>query len=579
MGFLQKTGSAAGFDRVHPGSAAASAKAGKRPRRWCTGRLSTSLLGGLAVATFASGVAGLQDFDQTSCDEFLIPPREVRGRSVGPTSCLMQETDLTFEGRTFRRLDMGLDGTVDGFLTPTIRTLTNAPDLVFAQAAAPGPVVSGVAAYERDKGASMTVIYPLQRRDWNDNMWVTAHGEGQSFREGQLLAWNRNLDRRDPIRDLNKYDRLILSKGYVLVKTRRTTSGSAPGEILTTLEDGSTVNDAALTDSAQYVVDFTRTAERAIASRLGAPPRRTYFYGHSAGASLGRGMNYTPRLNLAPDGAPVFDGILADDAAGGGWLPRLVKDSTDVLLAAESDRASFVPQVDLTHQMYNAVWPLSKADYVSISPLANARRNAAILLDKRLGSKTRTYEVRSVSHDAGQELHDDPLTRALDLSTLIDRLIDHLDAWVERGIAPPATRSDWTALGDSDGDGNLENAAIALPEVACPLGVYFPYPASSSAGSSFAAFTAGELEPLDEDGVFVDMNRNGIRDRRDTPAQAWRRLGLLRQGAEFTREKYVACVEAAAGRLQDAGFFSNSTARNYVERARAADLPRDSQRP
>ena len=50
------------------------------------------------------------------------------------------ETDLTFEGRTFRRLDIGLDGKVEGYLTKTgdyKEYLTNAPDLVFAQTADP----------------------------------------------------------------------------------------------------------------------------------------------------------------------------------------------------------------------------------------------------------------------------------------------------------------------------------------------------------------------------------------------------------------------------------------------------------
>ena len=42
-------------------------------------------------------------------------------------------------------------------------------------------------------------------------------------------------------------------------------------------------------------------------------PGRTYFYGHSAGARIGRGINYTPGLNQGRDGKPMFDGILAEN--------------------------------------------------------------------------------------------------------------------------------------------------------------------------------------------------------------------------------------------------------------------------
>ena len=77
-----------------------------------------------------------QDFDQASCDEFLHPKRVVQGQEVGPESCLMQETDVEFEGRTWRRLDIGLSDTVEGYLPKTgsyINYFTSAPDLVFPQ--------------------------------------------------------------------------------------------------------------------------------------------------------------------------------------------------------------------------------------------------------------------------------------------------------------------------------------------------------------------------------------------------------------------------------------------------------------
>jgi hypothetical protein len=108
--------------------------------------------------------------------------------------------------------------------------------------------------------------------------------------------------------------------------------------------------------------------------------------------------------------------------------------------------------------------------------------------------------------------------------------------------------------------------------VACPLGVYFPYPNDGEGNTSFAAFTGTGLEPRDQKNAFIDMNRNGIWDRRESVPEAWRRLGLLKPGQAFTREVYVACVTAAANRLQQEGFFSAATARRYGELARQADI-------
>lgn len=521
--------------------------------------------------------ARAQTTASASCDEFLLPPREVAGKKVGPASCLRQETPLTLDGRQFVRLDIGLDGTVDGYLTKTgdyKEYLTNAPDLVFPQSSDPGPRFLAVAKYERDKGAAMSVIYPRDRSAWNGKMWVTVHGRGASFKEGQLKAWNRNVDPADPSKDLNKYDKQMLAKGYVVVKTRRT-SAEGLGEIIATLEDGSTVNYAAFNDSANYIKDFTEVAERAVQSRLGLAPRRTYFYGHSAGARIGRGINYTPALNKARDGQTLFDGILADDGAAGGWLPVFFKDGKDMLFATETDKAAFVPQIDITHQMYNNIWPSKRPDFMSNSYLENKRNNARILRDKGLApARQRMYEVRSISHSGGESLPDGRRgeIQILDMSKLMENFIDMLDRWVEKGVAPPPTRSDWAELGDTNRDGTIENPGISFPEVACPLGVYFPYPNSTAGSTSFAAFTGRGLEPLDANNVFVDMNRNGVWDYRETPTQAWQRLGLLKAGEELSRATYVSCVQNAAEQLRKEGFFTQQTAAWYVDEAKKVEI-------
>jgi len=165
----------------------------------------------------------------------------------------------------------------------------------------------------------------------------------------------------------------------------------------------------------------------------------------------------------------------------------------------------------------------------------------------------------------------------LDLSRIMDALIDVLDNWVEKDIAPPPSKSDWLELGDMDGDGVIENEAIALPEVACPLGLYYPYPPSrgeSGVGwTGFATFDGQSLEPLDGRGVFVDMNLNRYLDHRESVDQAWHRLGLLKPGEKFSRSEYQACVEAAVGKLKQERLITERVAALYVQQASEVDFP------
>jgi hypothetical protein len=211
---------------------------------------------------------------------------------------------------------------------------------------------------------------------------------------------------------------------------------------------------------------------------------------------------------------------------------------------------------------------------VSSSFLENKRLNARILRDKGLAGKHRMYEVRGISHSGGETLPDGRRgpVQILDLSRMMDRFVDMLDEWAEKGTAPPPTRSDWAELGDADRDGAIEHPALAYPEVACPLGVYYPHPATGAGQTAFAPFTGKGLEPLDGKQVFVDMNRNGVWDYRETPTEAWRRLGLLAKGQTLTPEAYAACVQKAADDLRRDGFFSAATAKQYVDTAAKAEI-------
>jgi hypothetical protein len=224
--------------------------------------------------------------------------------------------------------------------------------------------------------------------------------------------------------------------------------------------------------------------------------------------------------------------------------------------------------------MYNNIWPPQHPAWMSSSYLENKRNNARILQEKGIANY-RMYEVRGTSHSGGESLPDSMQRgdyQNIDLSKAMDRFIDMLDAWVDKGTAPPPTHSDDPSIGGTGTAGASARPALAFPEIACPLGVYYNYPETTSGATAFAAFTGKGIEPLNAKNVWIDMNRNGVWDYRETPTQAWRRLGLLQQTDSLTQDKYVACVQSAADVLRKEGFFSDRTAQDYATRARTAEL-------
>jgi hypothetical protein len=529
---------------------------------------------GITVAAVAAATH-VQIVAQSSCDNLLSPQRDVKGKKVGPTSCLMQEADIHYGGAAYKRVDIGLDGTVDGYAAKVgdyKDYLTNGPDLVFPQTWGPRQIFFAVAKYERAKGASLTVVYPVDQAAWNGRVFVTVHGRGRSFKQGNLKPWDQNFNPSAPLGDLDRYERLMVTKGYVVVKTNRTSSEGL-GEISATLEDGTTVDSLAFNDTARYIMDFAEVAKTLLAKRLGNPTHM-YMYGHSAGARIGHSLNYTPGLNKTRDGKPFFDGLLCDDPAAGTWYPVVMKDGKDILLTSAADKAAFVPQIDVAHQMYNNIWPPQHPSWMSSSYLENKRNNARILKEKGIANY-RMYEVRGTSHSGGESLPDSMQRgeyQNIDVSKAMDRFIDLLDAWVDKGTAPPPTHSDDPTLGGTNADGAIAHPALALPEIACPLGVYYGYPGSTAGTTAFAAYTGTGIEPLDANDVFVDMNRNGVWDYRESPTQAWTRLGLLNRGETLTRERYVSCVEKAASHLRDERFVSAKTVAAYTDKAKTTDL-------
>src|SRR5262249_36564081 len=99
-----------------------------------------------------------------------------------------------------------------------------------------------------------------------------------------------------------------------------------------------------------------------------------------------------------------------------------------------------------------------------------------------------------------------------------------------------------------------------------------PYPADGAYETAFAPFDGNGLEPRDDAGAFIDMNRNGVWDRRETVDQAWRRLGLLAANETFSRALYVDRIKRAAETLRAQRFFDEAAVSLTIARAEQADL-------
>jgi hypothetical protein len=515
--------------------------------------------------------ADAKDSALASCNEFLPPKKQVGDKSVGPDECKIVSEEVVFnlKGQRFLRLELRIDGTVEGWAVKQgARTeyFNDAPDFVFAQSGNSGPRFKGIGRYSGASGHGMSLFVPLNGADWNGKLWVTAHGAGAYGPAQTLIPRDSNAD-FNALTNHNRYVGLMIDRGYAVAHTLRSTQIGG-GDVVVTLEDGTT-RKANISSHAGFIAAMTAIAENVAQQKLGRKSVRAYFYGFSAGGFLGRMVHYAPGLNKRDDGRPLFDAFLIDDAGGGVWLPVLKADGKDTLFVGD-DKQRFRPQIDLSHQLYAG----ETNDF-----LPKKRENAAILKAKGLSDKHRMYEIRGVSHfDAGQTQLADLVPQTLDLGGLIASFLDMLDRWVETGEAPPPTRSDLLALGDANGDGVNENPAIALPEVACPLGMHYVFPAQHGTSrrayqeTAFAAYDGVNLEPLDGRGKFVDMNGNGTRDQRENVAQAWTRLGLLKSGERLTQGKYIACVASAAASLVEQGFLPPRILPYYVNRAAASGV-------
>lgn len=495
----------------------------------------------------------------SSCDQFLPAPKQVGTRQIGPEACAIVSEEVVFNGKgqPYERRELRITGTVTGWAAkqgPRFNYFNDAPDLVYAQSGNTNERFQGIGRYSASTGHGISLFLPADPAHWNGKLFVTAHGAGAYAAVGALLPRHPDDD-PGTLAGVNRYVALMLDKGYAVAHTLRS-SQLTGGDVTVTLEDGTPLTKYNVSSHAGFIRDFARIATKIVQQKLGRKPAKTYFYGFSAGGFLGRLVQYHPGFNVDPAGGRPFDGFLLDDAGGGLWLPVRMENGRDTLFLDDADRGRFVPQIDVTHQLYMG----ETGDY-----LDKKRENTRLLRRKGLGAKHRMYEIRGVSHfDAGSVSRPDLAPQTLDLSGVVDALIDALDRWVDKGHEPPPTKSDLPELG---------GPALALPEVACPLGRYYAHPAvlgdtrRGGQETGFAAFDGVNQEPIDGRGELVDLNGNGTRDRRETVAQAWARLGLLESGQPLSQGRYVACVANAAAKLVADGFLPPRLLAHYVRRA------------
>jgi hypothetical protein len=546
-----------------------------------------------------------------SCDEYLVPRVEIKGKLIGQESCKMIETPVSLENKEYRRLDIGVSGTIDGYIPKQGRYdvyFGSNPEFTYPQGGNPDPLLYGVGKYEMDKGSAVVLLYPPEGQ-WNGKMFITAHGRGRSFKSGSLRAWDKNLKPENPLSDINKFEKVMLNMGFAVAKTYRS-SPEDGGDTIVTLEDGTVFEDRNVTEQPRLIIALAQVGANILKKRYGKLPSRTYWYGHSAGARAGRMVNYQPGLNVGPDGKHLIDGILADDSGSGLWVPIVMKNGKNVLFSDEEPlpwfvtenknpkidykkitgakhKDWFVPQLDIHHLLYVNETSDDPPEWASTNFLENKRINARVLRQVGLGNKSRVYEVSGISHSGGETEPPAKLgiSPTIELSNLMEGFIQILDAWADKGIAPPPDHADYAELGDVDQDNIIENGPLQLPDIACPLGVHHIWstPRGSQSSTGFTAFSGKGLEPIDRRGRvgkdifsfynYVDMNNNTYRDHIETMTEAWKRLGLIKPSETFSRAAFQSCVQASADKLLKDRFLTPKVAKWYVDQAALVEFP------
>lgn len=408
--------------------------------------------------------------------------------------------------------------------------------------------------FEARDGSGIRFFFPERRADWNGKLFLVQHGSGIYTRAGDEMVTREPGAPFPHGSGKNLYIENMIDKGFAVAYLRKDSARAPRGASKVTLRDGKIIST---TFGAHVALPLAQAefAQNFIKERLGTAPQRTYWYGHSGGGITGRLINQAAGSNLGQDGTPVIDGFLLDDTGGGLYVPVKFQRGKDVLFEQASERATFVPQIEFVHQLYNPS-----------SYLEAKRLNAILLRQKGLADRHRLYEISGTSHFdsgmiAGYAAGMDPRATPLDLidrSPLVHALIDLLDRWVEKGTTPPPSKASVPSF----------DPPVALPEVACPLGVYH---APGGGGTTrFLAFDGKNLEPVLEtpEAAFLDINGNGRRDTRETVTAAWIRLGLIQKGETVDEARYAQCVAKSTRALMGEGLLPAGADRWFASRIR-----------
>jgi hypothetical protein len=506
-----------------------------------------------------------------SCPDLIVAHSEVAGFSVGETNCAITAnssfTDLA--GNPWRRVDVALSGTAGGYADPvtvgnTRKDLTDVPDVLFPQFGITSwvPGTGTYAGGADGQGAGISVLYPADPARWTGKVVVLAHGQANNTPLGALVP--QPVGGQLPQRTFdNLYADEWVDAGYAVIYTRRPASGGVP----TTLANGATL-DESVNDNVTMLRDFLLSGERLLAERLGRAPSLVLWYAHSAGVIAGRLFNYSG-LNDKPGGGHYVAGFLSDDPGGGLPLPlsmpmgQVLGDRNGKVtypanaMVDSAVRAQLVPELTFGHALYvdKHTW-LPDVTYLTLKQLGEQLYRQEGLL-----RKTDLFVVAGVSHIAnstGSPAH------TLDMGSLIQAAIPVLQDWVVRGVQPPP------AVTGAPGDTSTADQ-VRLPELACPTGLRYPWPApsGSSQQTGYVPFDGTTDEVVNSQGALVDVNGDGVRDALPSLARQWQRLGLVRGNEQVTRSVFVSCVRRAVTSLVRDRLLTPAAAATYVQRAGA----------
>lgn len=506
----------------------------------------------------------------------------VVGHRVGITDCLITAVSATSDvhGHRWSEAAVALSGTAAGFV-PTSGApradMTDRADQIYPQFGIDG-WKAGITTYSGASpgaGNGLTVLWPDNRADWNGRVMILVPGQSNVPPIGALVGGAGAAP--DSMAFSNLYADPLLNRGWALIYVRR----QAANGLTATLDGGGTAA-ASLNDSVSTFVDWVDTGEALLRQALGAAADTVEVLGHSSGNLLANLLRESG-LNTVPGGRHVVDGVLAEDQAGG--LPAAVDIAAPGVIAVHDGRVTYprgaaltgaeqaqlVPELTNEHDLYldTHTW-LPAANYLALKRATDLASHGP----------NRFYEVRGVSHLPDQ-VGSAPGT--LDITGLVLAEVDDLTAWVERGVAPPASVTDVHASGAQPAQGK----ALDLPPIACPTAVQYPAQFGAQTTQS-AALSAGPstgvdgstLEPLDTGGALVDVNRDGVRDALPTISAYWRglpagsaaRQALAQQHTgTVTTAVFVRCVGIAVHLLEGQRLLAKANGDAYL--AAAAQFP------